>query len=379
MTKAQAIELPLYDFFDALRKNGFFMGIAEYYGLLDALHLGYGIDTSNGAWNRTELLEVCRLLWLKPNQSKYLFESTFNEFFQESTSKKKTEDSVQKEEPKKADMPRENTDSADRKTDDEPMNEIEEQDLPLVKFVIGSSEGDSINLEEKAVKPSRKFIFTDYYFDLSKREMQQSCRFLPNTQDSLSSNEIDIMATVQQFARNGRLTEPVFKTQRRIANEVLLLTDNGGSMIAFERLSDTFRLALENAFKTNIRQNKAKVKTYYFYNLPEKHCYLNKSHTEHKKTANILAASNPKYSDVIIISDASAARGGNSDGRFKATLRFLLQLQKVSKQIVWLNPLPNDRWEMTTAARIARIVPMFSLNEQSNLQKAINVLKGKSR
>ena len=154
MTKPHAIELPLYDFFDALRKNGFSMGIAEYYGLLDALHLGYGINTSNGAWNQAELLEVCRLLWLKPNQSKYLFESTFNEFFQVNPTKEEIKNNQTGEDNKLIDTSKEQPNLDENKTEDTPKNEPQEQlpqnqeqDFPYVNFVIVSPEGDPINLE----------------------------------------------------------------------------------------------------------------------------------------------------------------------------------------------------------------------------------------
>ncbi len=41
----------------------------------------------------------------------------------------------------------------------------------------------------------------------------------------------------------------------------------------------------------------------------------------------------------------------------------------------WLNPMPRNRWEKTTAEDIARIVPMFSVNREG-LNDAVNILRG---
>ncbi|NJO03968.1 MAG: hypothetical protein HC880_21870 [Bacteroidia bacterium] len=119
------------------------------------------------------------------------------------------------------------------------------------------------------------------------------------------------------------------------------------------------------------------VARYYFYNVPQEYGYRNPSHTQYEETARIISRLNPQDSAVIIISDAGAARGSNSDARFKATLRFIVRLKKATQKIVWLNPLPEYRWEKTTAWRIARFVPMFSLTDQHPLQQAINKLRGK--
>ena len=89
-------------------------------------------------------------------------------------------------------------------------------------------------------------------------------------------------------------------------------------------------------------------------------------HYQHRKAA------------MLIISDGGAARGGYDPDRVRATQTALQQLRPMSQGLAWLNPVPVNRWEGTSAAYIGRLLlPMFEANE-SGLYKAVNVMRGKS-
>ena len=77
----------------------------------------------------------------------------------------------------------------------------------------------------------------------------------------------------------------------------------------------------------------------------------------------------------LIFSDGGALRGGFNKERIRATKQFLVQLQQKVNSIVWLNPLPLERWQGTTAGAIARIVPMREVSPQG-FQQAMNLLRG---
>ncbi len=398
MTNIPDIHLPLYGFFGALRKNGFSLGIAEYYVFLETLSLGYAIDRQTGQLDKPATLKLCKILWLKPNQSKFVFEQLFEEYYAplenislvtRSISKKNTGEHTSQEHSTIAPKAQVTTNefdnqnissntSKDDQTDEEPT-EIPQasDDFPLVKFILGDAIGESVKMNDAPTDKVQKFFFSDYYFDLTKRQMQQVCRFLPVKQASRNTEEINISASVEQFAKNGLLAQPIFKSRERITNQVLLLIDYGGSMLAFDTLVDTFMEALQDTFKTRRGEAHRHICPYYFYNVPGEYCYTNKSFTSYQKSQNIIQNLHSKHTSVIIVSDAGAARGGNSDGRFRATLRFVLQLKKATSRIVWLNPMPNHRWKNTTAQRIGRFVKMYGLDTQDNLQKAINILRGK--
>jgi hypothetical protein len=100
---------------------------------------------------------------------------------------------------------------------------------------------------------------------------------------------------------------------------------------------------------------------------------------KYEETARFLEGIGSQPTLVMLLSDAGAVRGGNSDERFKATLRFLFRLKSAAHQVVWLNPLPQARWERTTAMRIAQFVTMYPFTSIDHYQKAVNALKGNQR
>ena len=78
---------------------------------------------------------------------------------------------------------------------------------------------------------------------------------------------------------------------------------------------------------------------------------------------------------VVVISDAGAARQRYDVMRLLDTIAFMKALQHYTPHAVWLNPLPATRWANSTAAQIARHVPMVPLDEWG-LYQAVNILRG---
>ena len=73
--------LPFYKLFDTFRRAGYPLGIAEYEALIKLLSgVGTYIATET-VIGKEELLELCKILWLKPNQVPYVFEDIFNESY----------------------------------------------------------------------------------------------------------------------------------------------------------------------------------------------------------------------------------------------------------------------------------------------------------
>ena len=78
---------------------------------------------------------------------------------------------------------------------------------------------------------------------------------------------------------------------------------------------------------------------------------------------------------VVILSDGGAARGRYDLLRLLDTVAFLKGAKEWSNRLVWLNPLPPTAWTGSTAAEIARHVPMFSM-DRDGMYRAVNVLRG---
>ncbi|MEH2419835.1 MAG: hypothetical protein V7K48_02475, partial [Nostoc sp.] len=213
------------------------------------------------------------------------------------------------------------------------------------------------------------FTESNEYFPMTGRQMKQSWRYLRRFIREGPSIELDVEATVEQMSRQGMLLHPVFKPRRVNRNELLLLVDQDGSMAPFHSLSE--RLA-ETAIHGG-RLGKAGI--YYFHNCPSQHLYHDSYHQVAEPISDVLAKLHPEYAEILIFSDAGAARGTFNRERLDLTTEFLDQLRQKLRHIAWLNPLPRDRWT-GTAGEVAKIVPMFELSRQG-LTQAIDVLRGK--
>jgi WD40 repeat protein/uncharacterized protein with von Willebrand factor type A (vWA) domain len=218
--------------------------------------------------------------------------------------------------------------------------------------------------------PLSSFTESNEYFPITSRQMKQSWRYLRRFVREGPPIEFDLEATVQQMSSQGMLLHPVMKPRRVNRNELLLLVDRDGSMAPFHALSE--RLA-ETAM---IGGRLGKAGIYYFHNCPSQHLYHDPYHQAAEPIDEILAKLHSEYTGILIFSDAGAARGAFSRERLDLTAEFLAQLQQKLRHIVWLNPLPRDRWT-GSAEEIAKIVPMFELS-RSGLNQAIDVLRGKS-
>jgi uncharacterized protein len=78
---------------------------------------------------------------------------------------------------------------------------------------------------------------------------------------------------------------------------------------------------------------------------------------------------------VVILGDGGAARGRYDLLRLLDTVAFLKGLRAYSSRVVWLNPMPLASWAKTSAAEIARHLPMFPM-DRAGMHRAVNVLRG---
>jgi uncharacterized protein with von Willebrand factor type A (vWA) domain len=82
-------------------------------------------------------------------------------------------------------------------------------------------------------------------------------------------------------------------------------------------------------------------------------------------------------SALLIISDGGAARGHFSPERVRQTLRFLDRAAEHFRPIVWINPMPRQRWTGTSAAALARQSRAVTLPlNKDSLIRAVDLLRG---
>lgn len=117
-----------------------------------------------------------------------------------------------------------------------------------------------------------------------------------------------------------------------------------------------------------------KTSLYYFHNCPEGFFYQS-PHLTNPLPLETVLDEETKGNSVLILSDAGAARGYYNSRRVENTKSFLQTLNTYTYLYAWLNPMPQNRWVVTSAEDIAGIVPMFPL-EREGLNDAVNILRG---
>lgn len=205
---------------------------------------------------------------------------------------------------------------------------------------------------------------------VTHRQMKQGWRYLRQFSREGPAIELDMEATIQQVAQHGVLLNPVLVPRRTNRIELLLLIDQDGSMVPFHHLS-------QELADTALRGGRfSQVRVYYFHNCPDEYLYRDHYHLEAESIDDCLSNLPQARTVCLIFSDAGAARGGFSSRRRRLTKFFLKELGRYVRYITWLNPVPRDRWESTTAHEIAALVPMFEVNRQE-FYRAIDVLRGR--
>ena len=226
------------------------------------------------------------------------------------------------------------------------------------------------NAAQNQPQTDANFLRPMDYLPMTRRQMKQSWRFLRRPVRSGPRTELDIDATVNRFSRQGGVLEPVLVPRRVNQTELLILSDHEGSMVPFhgvsQRLVETARQA-GRLGKTNL---------YYFANCPKGYLYHDPYFQDSQSIHDLLLRHVSKRTVVMIISDAGAARGGFNQQRLNLTGKFLQLFRSHVGHIVWLNPMPRERWENTTAVGIAQQVSMFEFSRHG-LQQSVDILRGR--
>ncbi|MDZ7959532.1 MAG: hypothetical protein RMY34_16895 [Aulosira sp. DedQUE10] len=208
------------------------------------------------------------------------------------------------------------------------------------------------------------------YIPVTRRQMKQSWRYLRCLVREGVPTELDLKATVNQIGRKGVLLNPVLIPRRVNRVQVLLLIDQGGSMMPFHNLA-------QRLVETAVQGGRlGKTGVYYFHNCPLDYLYRDATRLEAEPIDVILAKLHQSKTVAVVFSDAGATRGSLNWDRYQLTKIFIERLKQQVRYVAWLNPMPKARWLNTTAGEIAQVIPMFEADRQG-LDSAINVLRGR--
>jgi uncharacterized protein with von Willebrand factor type A (vWA) domain len=400
-------EIFFWELFKRLREWHFPLAPEDYQSLHDALSAGFG-------WKSlADLRSLCSALWAKSRQDQEILYSIFDrlvkDFGWENWRLIQDSATTGEQNPVRVDVASvsevhsaHTEDGETRSQQSQTRQLTKEPELRPQEEVAGIS---LIGLLRILDTYSHSHLIFNPRYVLSYRQVAQAWRRLRRLVRRGPKTELDVQGTIDLRCRQGVVSAVVLRARKRNAVRLLLLLDRQGSMVPFHHFSDN---AIQAAIYQSGRFEQAE--TFYFHDVPRgrrstKQIQQLRRFSEHlfpqidKEVGNIHPLNRGYvYKDpqllkarlltdvladpvtnmaVVIVSDAGAARGDYDTARLVDSVAFLKTLYAHTLGVVWLNPLSEHRWQHSTAAQIARFVPMFPVNHEG-LNKAVNVLRGQA-
>jgi hypothetical protein len=338
MSSSQSVLIDslLLDLFQKLREAGMTLTLEQYDLLRQAVAQGYGL----GGWQ--DIKRVCRLLWVKScaGDDANIFDRTFDRYIQQHRDKM----------PVKPDEPL-----------PEPTQKTPPSNLPQIpprKRSPSTQKPGELQVPVAVQSKPASFTFqntrndfhvtpTDFPIQLS--DVQVSWRLLRQAKQVGWDYELDIEATLYQIEREGIFTDVVMRPVRVRRTELLLLIDDSPAMIPFFPAFAPFIQAVEEARITPAR-------IYRFTSYPDEYLYHWNRPALAQPLTDILPKLHRQRTVALILSDAGAATATYSQERIEGISKFLTALSPCIRQLIWLNPLPPQRWEQTSAWTIDAVL-----------------------
>ncbi len=368
-------QLPLLEIFNSLRqRHGFPLGIDEYLVVVKSLQAGFGLNSPQ------ELEQLCCTLWAKSSSESKLIHRLFQQMWVQVESQNKPINSRSQDSQNIDDVNDRSSIQLDENitediTIDESLDSLENNEFgesPVINLEVDEPVQVVQALRSQVSDNSLNlpcYSLLDDYFPVTKRQMKQNWRYLRRPVREGIATELDVEQTIAKIVREGILLEPALIPSRINRTDLVLLVDREGSMVPFHGLS-------QQLIQTATRGGRLrKTRIFYFHDYVDEYVYRHQAFIDAQPFDEMLAEVG-KRSTVLIISDGGSARGYFDDDRIRATKDWLNTLQKSVKYIAWLNPMPSDSWQHTTAEKIAEIIPMFEMS-RTGMNSVIKVLRGR--
>lgn len=345
----------LISVFLRLRQIGFNLGVGELLAVMQA------VDNDKGTNNRINLKEIVQLLWCNSleeiNELETIWAMAVSALLDSSMVKENVFP------PYPATLHDSEFVGAEETT--LPTSETE---IPVASVAQKEREWKPVPVQAPfSPLPLKSVVDLNSYWPVSRRFMSYIWRYLRRPIHDGPIDVLDVDATVEKTARQGFFLAPVYRRRIRNYAHLILLIDQGGSMMPFHHFS---RDLVETA---QYESNLGHVDVFYFHNVINENVYFDSHLTLPILFADMLEQC-ANDTSVLIVSDAGAARGHRKLGRLSNSTAFLHQLRQHTNLIAWLNPMPEERWRDTSAQIITHLVPMFQM-DSDGMSKAIEMLR----
>ncbi|WP_077000517.1 VWA domain-containing protein [Variovorax sp. KK3] len=278
-----------------------------------------------------------------------------------------------------------------------PPKPVRDEDIQLsvARQTVGMPE---LTLAGVQIADARLMLVEQY--PLTHREIAQAFRRLRRPMRFGPATDLDLDQTLLGRLRSGVAVPPVLVPRRRNATRLALFVDSEGSMAPHGPFVDAFCTAVREAGMLQ------QTSLHYFHDVPTEgtdrsllseleggdffpaldpvlsriepldagRVYADPQLEQGQPLRDLLATMAPGTT-ALVVSDAGAARGRAEAGRVQDSLAFVKALRRRAPSVVWLNPVPRPLWAHTSAAQLARHVPMFAL-DRTGIQLAVNALRG---
>jgi len=247
-------------------------------------------------------------------------------------------------------------------------------DLVDFELVLIDSTKDSEEEHEFLRHVSHEFVLNDQaIMPFDARHFSQRLRRKVETAEQVISDTIDIPTMIESFVEKKYIDDIVYEFADASHSNIVLFSDQFGSMFAFDYLHDHFRNSLKQIPYCRFEH-------YSFHQVPrstedQDHYIFNRMDDrkgqffteQHEWNANTW---------FFIISDAGALSGIVEPDLMKTVRRFYNYLKQISDYVQWINPVRFKDLNDCSAKRLQMTIPMIypdtkHLNKMIKKAKAI--------
>jgi uncharacterized protein len=339
--------MPLWDLFQQLRQAGMKLTIEDYDLFRKSIASAFGLSS----WE--DLEDICRLLWVKPSQNYdgQVFDREFAQYRSHQTEQfeqlRRQQQAVslsttKRQTPTLGEIPL--TPPPRNRPDKKTPEELKKPPGWPTKELTNRRSAEAVkSLHNPSQEQSAQFSIK---IPIAAAELQRNAANFPRALPEWQLSELDIDATVDRIGREGIYCEEVKRPLIQKKVRLLLLIDDSNAMRPFAPATTPF-------VQMMMQRGKRQALIYRFNEYPGDYLYYWERPLWGLPLTQIAKTLNKQRTMVIMVSDAGAASPLYEEERVTRTSKFLERLLPAVRDVVWINPLPPERWPDTTAEPIA--------------------------
>jgi hypothetical protein len=336
-----------------LRDEGFFLTPEQYARFRQALLLGFGSKSTE------DLRQLCRLLWVKPstNYDEKKFERVFKQFVEKLPKlppSQKIDDLPDVSEDDRlpaADAPPKVPAQINGEMPtlpprvfpgEEPEQKEADVQVPSAIAVAPESQPGSAVLHSN-------YSVTPTTFPVSEADWYHLWLSLKKPTPIRRERELDVRQTINRLEREGPDCDPVLIPLLSRRSNLVIWLDTSNAMMPFQMV---FQPLIHLVRSGRIHP----AEMHYFTTVPLQFVYPWQHPTQAEPIDRVLSRLHRQRTIAVILSDAGAASRRYNLKRVNKTNEFLEKLAPCVQQVIWVNPLPKERWKYSSAVDIAQFL-----------------------